>query len=391
MEVLVALIQFVFIPFVFIANELTYHSSLESSRAISGNRLVRASFCKGQCTSEYLPDESCQCNPGCVSHQNCCSDYAESCQTCADRCDTGLNNDYPCQCNNKCNTYNDCCPDYGDICSGSDGTTDEELKEITAALFDLIDSPPVADLDIQFQGATHGGSTADQAPNDLISKLDEVSLFASPTFKYILPLMDNYIPDVRQSEDHSLEEQMEEDMFLDAVVDSVIMKRAIDFLIEKKYFTSVEGAKEKLRELWFQPYDRDGTSNLVLGSSGFEHVFIGEIKNGIVSGFHGWIHWYLEEQAGNTDYLGYIKTVDFGQNVYGLTDVFEWNGAMKAIGGGFVGTPPELDMAVFTICALIRSEEYCPAVFNNHQFEIVAFLGSYNGKQNIATSYPDFG
>ena len=48
--------------------------------------------------------------------------------------------------------------------------------------------------------------------------------------------------------------------------DSVIMKRAIDFLIEKKYLTSVDGAKEKLRELWFQPYDRDGTSNLVLGS-----------------------------------------------------------------------------------------------------------------------------
>ena len=57
----------------------------------------------------------------------------------------------------------------------------------------------------------------------------------------------------------------------------------------------------------------------------------------------------------------------------------------------FSGTPPELDMAVFTICALIRSDEYCPAVFNNHQFEIVAFLGSYNGKQNIASSYPDFG
>ena len=25
------------------------------------------------------------------------------------------------------------------------------------------------------------------------------------------------------------------------------------------------------------------------------------------------------------------------QNVYGLTDVFKWNGDMKAIGGGFVG------------------------------------------------------
>ena len=52
----------------------------------------------------------------------------------------------------------------------------------------------------------------------LISKLDEATLFAQPSFKAILPLMDNYIPDVRQSEDHSTEEQMEEDMFLDAVV-----------------------------------------------------------------------------------------------------------------------------------------------------------------------------
>ena len=47
--------------------------------------------------------------------------------------------------------------------------------------------------------------------------------------------------------------------------------------------------------------------------SGFEHVFMGEIKNGKVSGFHGWIHWYLEEQARNVDYFGYITTVEFGQ------------------------------------------------------------------------------
>ena len=42
--------------------------------------------------------------------------------------------------------------------------------------------------------------------------------------------MDNYIPDVRQSEDHSLEEQMEEDMFLDAVVGNffTILKRRIN-------------------------------------------------------------------------------------------------------------------------------------------------------------------
>ena len=33
--------------------------------------------------------------------------------------------------------------------------------------------------------------------------------------------MDNYIPDVRQSEDHTAEEQMEEEAFLDVIVGNI--------------------------------------------------------------------------------------------------------------------------------------------------------------------------
>ena len=39
----------------------------------------------------------------------------------------------------------------------------------------------------------------------------------------------------------------------------------------------------KLRELWFTLYSRGGR---VLGSSGFEHVFMGEKKAGRVQGLH---------------------------------------------------------------------------------------------------------
>ena len=69
---------------------------------------------------------------------------------------------------------------------------------------------------------------------------------------------------------------------------------------------------DKFNELWFELYDRDGTNNLVLGSSGFEHIFVGEVKNGKVTGFHGWINFYLEESVGNLDYFGYMNKVDFG-------------------------------------------------------------------------------
>ena len=42
-------------------------------------------------------------------------------------------------------------------------------------------------------------------------------------------------------------------------------------------------------------------------SSGFEHVFVGEEKDGVIVGLHNWIQMYQEEKKGNFNYMGYIK------------------------------------------------------------------------------------
>lgn len=77
--------------------------------------------CQNACTNEYKPEQSCQCNPECLSHNNCCSDYDSACQSCQDRCGNGLQNEFPCQCNDKCTDFKDCCADYDTICIGDHG------------------------------------------------------------------------------------------------------------------------------------------------------------------------------------------------------------------------------------------------------------------------------
>ena len=59
--------------------------------------------------------------------------------------------------------------------------------------------------------------------------------------------------------------------------------------------------------MWFDFYKRRVAND----SSGFEHVFIGEImRKGesklVVGGLHNWVNYYYNEQFGNVNYKGFI-------------------------------------------------------------------------------------
>lgn len=67
--------------------------------------------------------------------------------------------------------------------------------------------------------------------------------------------------------------------------------------------------RDLVKELWFTQYSRGSGK---VGSSGFEHVFVNEVKNGTIIGLHNWVYFADEEKAGRLDYKGYLKHQDMG-------------------------------------------------------------------------------
>ena len=69
-----------------------------------------------------------------------------------------------------------------------------------------------------------------------------------------------------------------------------------------------------IEEIWFDQYPRALDSN-ISDSSGFEHVFVGEIEGTAVRGMQNWVQFYMLEQAGTINYHGYFKSDEVSQKL----------------------------------------------------------------------------
>ena len=121
-------------------------------------------------------------------------------------------------------------------------------------------------------------------------------------------LFDNYLAAVNETEHVTQQESAEESSFLDALFATDIMRTTHQFLVVQGLAESGR-FKDKLRSIWFGIYQcNPGTQ----GSSGFEHVFLSEFKNG-VSGLHNWVRYQTEEAKGNINFLGYTRVAPIGK------------------------------------------------------------------------------
>ncbi|KAL6106943.1 uncharacterized protein ACO6RY_10692 [Pungitius sinensis] len=271
----------------------------------------------------------------------------------------------------------------------------QELSDIFNELWRLDENrlTPVTDYNISVQGRAsfvNQGShvVRDYALQPLFSNVNENKLANTTTYSRFMKLLNNYERSTGVAEQVTAEEQTEIDLFLTAVLETKVMKRAHQYLVSKaKSNSDLRRFKSQLNLIWFNLYHRQ--KNAGLDSCGFEHVFVGETKSGTeIIGFHNWIQFYLQEKSTHLDYKGYkARSLDLpDQDDHVLNLQFSWHGLVKPVGSAFIGTSPEFEMAIFTIVFLMNTERSTTVLVNIDQCRMELVVIRHG--RSLGTAYP---
>jgi len=68
---------------------------------------------------------------------------------------------------------------------------------------------------------------------------------------------------------------------------------------------------------------------------------------------------------------------------------FTWLGSNKPVSSIYIGTSPELELALTTIAYHARPNAKCPVSLNSTTIQIQTYDISQNGLKYVASGYPD--
>ncbi|XP_054771958.2 uridylate-specific endoribonuclease-like [Lytechinus pictus] len=293
--------------------------------------------------------------------------------SCRDRCGH-FNRASRCQCNSACARFGDCCHDYLTVCNpgGRPGEVPVTKQPILSRdISRLADSLWAADSNrlpgmmysIRKQSRiTHVYRRRDTAPKSLFFNVLPAALYGQ-TITPFRALLNNYERSAGVPERNTITKQREISEFLEAIFSTDVIQTTYNLLHNKGHFASQAEFKDFLNATWFGLYSRSGG---VLDSSAFEHTFVGEMKNGAVTGFHNWIQFCLQERAGNLNYYGYTREKQPNQ----LLLQFNWLGQVKTRSSIMHGVSPEFELALFTTCYIAQPNNLCRFTINDRSVAI---------------------
>lgn len=263
-------------------------------------------------------------------------------------------------------------------------TSDDDLKKLTENLFEKDVNNGNQYITVNLQGQKKDESKTDDASEPLLTVKSEA--YEIPTIKALLALHDNYELDVKMKETVTSEERKEESELLDKFLETEVVKLTMKFLADKGYIPDDEYEfKDTLRRIWFSQFKRiDGDAS----SSGFETVFLAERFDSDIIGLHNWVYFAKQEEAKKLNYLGYMKDLQLGKASVvkvrlSLEDTVQPSTAI------FIGTSPELELSLYTMCFFTRPNIACPVSMGGKDFAIVVNRVNYFGKDILVAAFPE--
>ncbi|XP_058628096.1 uridylate-specific endoribonuclease A-like [Onychostoma macrolepis] len=271
--------------------------------------------------------------------------------------------------------------------------SDAEIKSLSETLFKLDHNRATAtELVIDPQtliSSSETGSEDDHSSRPLFKQVSS-TLLSKPTYQALLNLLDNYRRVSGEAEDVTSQEEQEQDTFLQETMNTDVGRELYNFLHSKGIYSSQSEFIQDLKMMWFGLYSR--SKGKKLDSSGFEHTFAGEIKKGKVSGFHNWLQFYLNEKEGLLNYYSHSFNGPWTAYPDVLGMQFEWDGYFKEVGSAFIGSSPEFDLAIYSLCYITRPGKKCYVSLGGNTLGIQTYTwenSSYgDGKKYIASAYP---
>lgn len=224
------------------------------------------------------------------------------------------------------------------------------------------------------------------------------------SYKQAEKLFNNYTLDQTKPENNFLEEESEVQEFLDEIYRSAPMKVARDFVSKQSgQAVSEDQWWAILQRVWFEQFDSGKNKDL----SGFEHVVVGEQKQGKVQGYHFWYKYYLDEhfrrddkEDTETDLITFIEWKNLPGDVSPdvVTLSYEWRAfdyeakrfrkLIKPIGGFWVGPSIEGLLALGTVRFLPEAMASKQAVINGVKYNLPMFRSPND--RHLRTFYPEF-
>lgn len=269
-----------------------------------------------------------------------------------------------------------------------------DIAKALAKLWQLDDGARLEagrEIQLNVQAAVAVHNAADKSGEHFFKSVDTAA-FLSPTIRAFTELLDNFNSATTVAEFMSANEKEETWHFLHVACNTVPMRYAFEWCKANGGPANEVAWKLALFNLWFGTFSRGAG---VASSSAFEHVFVGEVKNNEVTGFHNWLQFYYQEKAGHVDYRGYVVPHRRGQPTAKATGKepvlslkFAWAGEVKPVSTFLIGTTPEFELALYTMAFYSKKDAIC-ADFAGFDVDIITHRFNTRDGDRLGSAYFD--